>query len=85
MNEINWKPKALKQVEKIKDTATRQRIYTEAQALADFPNCQGIKKLTRHAYSYRLRVGDYRVFFEFDGGIHIIDIEEVKKRNERTY
>lgn len=63
----------------------RQKIFTEAQALADFPNCQGVKKLTHHEYSYRLRVGNYRVFFEFDGSIHVIDIEEVKKRNERTY
>jgi mRNA interferase RelE/StbE len=64
MNTINWKPKALKQLEKIKETATRQRIYTEAQVLADFPDCQNIKKLTRHEYSYRLRIGDLRVFFE---------------------
>ncbi len=85
MNDINWKPKALKQAEKIKETAVRQRIYTEVQALADYPNCQGVKKLINHAYSYRLRVGDFRVFFEFDGGVHIIDIEEVKKRDERTY
>jgi mRNA interferase RelE/StbE len=47
--------------------------------VADFPNCQGIKKLTNYAYSYRLQVGDFRVFFEFDGDIRIIDIEEVKK------
>jgi len=39
--------------------------------------------LTNHAYSYRLRVGDFRVFFEFDGDVNIIDIEEVKKRDER--
>ena len=58
----SWKPKALKQLEKIKEIAMRQRIYTEAQVLADFPNCQGVKKLTNHAYSYRLRVGDFRVF-----------------------
>jgi hypothetical protein len=25
------------------------------------------------------------VFFEFDGDVRIIDIEEVKKRDERTY
>lgn len=85
MNEIDWKPKALKQVEKIKITAIRQKIFTEVQTLADFPNCQGVKKLTNHQYSYRLRVGDYRVFFEFDGSIRVIDIEEIKKRNERTY
>jgi hypothetical protein len=30
MNTINWKPKALKQLEKTKETAMRQRIYTEA-------------------------------------------------------
>jgi mRNA-degrading endonuclease RelE of RelBE toxin-antitoxin system len=85
MNSIDWKPKALKQLEKIKQSTVRQKIYTEAQTLADFPNCQGVKKLVNHAYSYRLRVGDYRVFFEFDGGVHIINIEEVKKRDERTY
>ena len=63
----------------------RQKIFTEVQTLADFPNCQGVKKLTNHEYSYRLRAGNYRVFFEFDGGIHVIDIEEVRKRDERTY
>jgi len=34
---------------------------------------------------YRLQMGDFRVFFEFDGDVRIIDIEEVKKRDERTY
>jgi len=50
-----------------------------------FSNCTGVKKLTSHAYSYCLRVGDYRVFFEFDGNVRIINIEEVKKRDERSY
>jgi len=43
MNTIGWKPKALKQLEKTKEIAMRQRIYTEAQVLADFPNCQALK------------------------------------------
>jgi mRNA-degrading endonuclease RelE of RelBE toxin-antitoxin system len=85
MNTIDWKPKALKQAEKIKDKASRQRLYTESQVLASFPHCQNVKKLTNHEYSYRLRIGDYRVFFEFDGEVHIVSIEEVKKRNESTY
>jgi len=38
-----------------------------------------------HFIQPNLRVGDYRVFFEFDGSVHIIDIEEVRKRDERTY
>ncbi|MBX3628555.1 MAG: type II toxin-antitoxin system RelE/ParE family toxin [Nitrosomonas sp.] len=85
MNEINWKPKALQQIEKIKTAAVRKKIFTEIQALAYFPNCRGVKKLANHDYSYRLRVGDYRVFFEFDGSMYIIDIQEVKKCNENTY
>lgn len=83
MNEISWRPKALKQIEKIKIAAVRKRIFIETQTLAYFPNCQGVKKLANH--NYRLRIGDYRVFFEFDGSVHIIDIQEVKKRNENTY
>ena len=41
--------------------------------------------MTNHAYSYRLRVSNYRVFFEFNGDVHIVSIEEVKKRDESTY
>jgi len=63
----------------------RRRIYTEVQALTDFPACQNVKKLINHDYSYRLRVGNYRVLFEFDGDVRIISIEEVKKRDERSY
>jgi mRNA-degrading endonuclease RelE of RelBE toxin-antitoxin system len=85
MNDIVWKVKALKQLERIRVSAVRKRIYIESQALTDFPNCQNVKKLKSHDYSYCLRIGDYRVFFEFDGDVHIVSIEEVKKRDESTY
>ncbi len=85
MNAIDWKPKAARQLRKIRDMAMQQRIYREVQVLADFPNCTGVKHLTDHEYNYRLRVGDYRVFFEFDGAVRIVHIEEVRKRDERTY
>lgn len=85
MTTIEWTPKAVKQICKIKDKPTRQRIYTESQALTDFPQCVNVKRLVNHEYSYRLRVGNYRVIFEFDGDVHIISIEEVKKRDESTY
>ena len=85
MNVIQWTQKAARQLRKVKDSETRKTIYEEAQALADFPNCPGIKRLVSHEHSYRLRVGGYRVFFEYDGEVKIISIEEVKKRNERTY
>jgi mRNA-degrading endonuclease RelE of RelBE toxin-antitoxin system len=48
-------------------------------------SARNVKALTHHEYGYRLRVGNYRVFFEFDGAIRIVGIEEVRKRDERTY
>ena len=50
-----------------------------------FPDCQNVKRLTKHEYGYRLRIGDWRIIFEFDGAVKVISIEEVKRRNERTY
>jgi hypothetical protein len=34
---------------------------------------------------YRMRVGSWRIFFDVDQFVRIIKIQEVKKRNERTY
>jgi mRNA-degrading endonuclease RelE of RelBE toxin-antitoxin system len=85
MNTIQWTAKAARQLRRIADKATRQRIYQDAQTLADFPHCANIKKLTNAQHPYRLRVGNWRVFFTFDGEIRIVTIKEVKPRNERTY
>ncbi len=87
MNEINWTPKALKQVRRFKNPQAGASIFDGAQVLQNFPHCTGVKALIKHAHQYRLRIGDYRVFFNVDasGEIFIVSIEEVRKRNERTY
>ena len=86
MNTINWKPKALKQMRKISaqtGAAIRESVNAE---LIDLSAARNVKALTGHAYGYRLRVGNYRVFFDFMGGdVCIVSIEEVRKRDERTY
>lgn len=85
MNSIYWTPKAAKQIKKL-DRKAALEIYSDVSGkLVNFPDCSGVKSLTNHQYSYRLRVGNYRVFFEFDGGVKVVSIEEVKKRDERTY
>ena len=84
MNTIHISKKAHKQLAKI-PTPDRARIFTESKKLANMPNCTNVKALVNHDYSYRLRVGNYRVFFEFDGDVKIVWIEEVKKRDENTY
>jgi mRNA interferase RelE/StbE len=86
MNAIEWKPKAFKQLLKL-DKPTQVLIRDEVQnKLGVFPACTGVKALVNHTYGYRLRVGQYRVLFDFLGAATcIVSIEEVRKRNERTY
>lgn len=84
MNTIKWHTKALKQLRKI-DRQENAAIRLAVNTLAAMPDCQGVKALTNHQYGYRLRVGRYRVLFDYDGEIRIIEIQEVKKRDERTY
>jgi len=85
MKGVVWQPKARKQLKKLGDKPTQQRILAATAALAHFPAVTGVKALTNHAYGYRLRVGEYRVLFDVLEAIEVISIEEVKKRDERTY
>ena len=85
MNAINWQPKALRQLRKLEPrTALRIRAAVTVE-LSDLSNAKNVKALTNHNFDYRLRVGNYRVFFNFEDEVEIVSIEEVKKRNERTY
>jgi len=86
INDIQWKPKALKQLRKIdsRDSAAiRQGVTTE---LGGLQAARNVKALVNHAFGYRFRVGNYRVFFDLENGTtSIVHIEEVRKRDERTY
>ena len=85
MNSINWQPKALRQLRKIEAHASKQIRIAVTTELADLSKARNVKALTNHEYGYRLRVGNYRVFFEFDGAVRIVSVEEVRRRDERTY
>lgn len=85
MYAIDWKNKASKQLSKIDKKSTRDEIYDAADTLCNFPEVRQIKRLTNHQYDYRLRVGRYRIFFNVGDTVQIIYIEEVKKRDDRTY
>ena len=82
---IDWKPKALKQLIKIKNSTDIDNIRNAVDTLSDLPNAKNVKALTNHQYGYRLRVGNYRVLFDAQNDIQIIDIQEVKKRDDNTY
>jgi mRNA-degrading endonuclease RelE of RelBE toxin-antitoxin system len=85
VNAIFWQPKALRQLRKIEPKANAQIRHAVTEELADLSKARNVKALTNHVYDYRLRVGDYRVLFNFDGAVHVITIEEVRKRDEHTY
>jgi len=86
MTRIEWTSKAYKQLRKIKNRQTESTIYEAVGELAAWPNCLNVKRLIDHQYQYRLRVGNYRVFFDVVGGtVIIVTVQEVKKRDERTY
>lgn len=85
MNAINWQPKALRQLRKIDAQACSQIRSAVNSELVDLGKARNVKALVNHENGYRLRVGNYRVFFEFEGSVRIVTIEEVKKRDERTY
>ena len=86
MNEIIWHNRERKQMKRIPNHY-REAIFDSVDNLSTFPNCDrlDITELKKHRYHYRLRVGRYRVLFDHDNCIKIIEIQEVKKRDERTY
>lgn len=53
--------------------------------LAHMPHVANVKALVQHRYQYRLRVGNYRVLFDWQREVRIIEIQEVKRRDEQTY
>lgn len=86
MFDIDWKPKAIKQLAKIKkNSADATKIIHAVGTLTDLTTAKNVKALTNHQYGYRLKVGNYRVLFDAHHQIQIIDIQEVKKRDDNTY
>ena len=80
--------KALKQLKKIQQQE-QPKIYNAMQNLKNSETWGDVRKLVNHEYDYRLRLGNYRVLFNATDDetleINEIRVEEVKKRDERTY
>ncbi len=84
MNKITWKQKAAKQLRRLPPKIQSQ-ITKSVRGLEDFSSNPNIKRLVNHKYDYRLTSGRYRVLFDYDGVVRIVSIEEVKKRDSKTY
>jgi mRNA interferase RelE/StbE len=82
----NWIGDAVGDLLDVARTDRRQadRIYRAVEALAR--SDQGdVRKLTDRPDEWRLRVGDWRVFFTYDRPAQTLTVLAVKRRNEGTY
>ena len=84
-NAIYWQNKALRQLRKIPPEDAQRIRSAVGTELTDLSKARNVRALTGHDCGYRLRVGQWRILFDFDGQIRVISIEEVVKRDERTY
>ena len=85
MYAIDWAPRARRQLRKVRDRETRVRILLAVEWLAGFPAVAGLERLRDHRYGYRLRIGDHRALIDVDTNSQVVLVQEIRKRNERTY
>ena len=84
MYRIEWRPKAVRQFRRL-PTIARQRIAEAVDQLVTPGQARNVRPLRNHDAGFRLRVGNYRVLFDIHHTVRIVMIEEVRKRDERTY
>ncbi len=85
MSKIEWNKRAYKQLKKL-PIKVKTAVIHSVEHLPEPDGWHNVKSLKNHQYGYRLRVGRYRVLFDLeDDEVRIYLIQEVKKRDERTY
>lgn len=88
MTVIQWTNRASKQIRAV-DSRYLDRMFEKIEALQSFPNVQADiieLKGEQNKGKFRMRVGFYRVIFEvINNEPIIIEIQEIKKRDEQTY
>ena len=67
-------------------TKEAQRVKQAVEKLEQNPRTSGTIKLENAPVaSYRYRVGNYRLLFDIDDEAKVIEILDIRKRDERTY
>ena len=60
----------------------RERLLVAIRLLADDPRPSGVKKLKGYDYTYRIRVGDYRVIYKIqDEEMLILVLSSVHRKD----
>ena len=76
---VEWKQSAIKELRSL-DKPNIQRIIKAVKNLSKNPHPTGSKKLRAAEYTYRLRIGQYRVIYSIHSEILFIEIIRVGHR-----
>jgi mRNA interferase RelE/StbE len=79
--EINWKPRALRDLRKLDQSVVR-RILPAVSRLAHDPRPPGVVALAGQQGLLRLRIGDYRVIYSVEDARLVVVVVEVGHRRE---
>ena len=89
---ITWRTKAARQLNKIPANYRKIINDTVGTKLVDPYSASNVTKLTKHKYDYRLRIGNYRIFYNVIDGqdsaqmvVNVVYIEEVKPKSTTSY
>ena len=72
---------ARKDLEALRDAAVA-RIFPRIEALADDPRPPGCKKLRGARDLWRIRIGQYRVIYQIDDPVLVVEIRAVGDRKD---
>ena len=79
--EIHWRNSTKKDLRRIPRQEV-SRILTAVAQLAEEPLPNGSDKLAGSDHTYRIRVGDYRVVYEFLRNVGSLQIQRVRYRKD---
>ena len=78
---IEWKRTAVKELKKLpKDTIPE--ILIAIEQLSQNPHPVGVRKLVGSEFSYRIRVGSYRVVYTVFESVLVVEIVRVRHRKD---
>lgn len=79
---ISIRKQALKELEHL-SKRENQQIIKAIDELAENPRPHGCKKLKGEMeYMWRIRVGNYRVLYQIDDGLRIVEIRKIGHRKD---
>ena len=78
---IVWKSSAKKELKRLEKKAI-SKIIQAVEMLPNNPYPQGSRKIVGSSSSYRIRVGDYRIIYNIQSLVLVIEIIRVGHRRE---